>query len=83
MTPAPRAIYVFHLPIHTFALWYLARTINTGDATERVVRLAAYLVIAASLPIGAAMVSWRLLERPMLDLKDRFAPVSVQRLASD
>jgi peptidoglycan/LPS O-acetylase OafA/YrhL len=74
-------IYVFHLPIHTFALWYLTRVIGGGAGALHVARFVAYVVAAGGLSVAAAAISWHLLERPLLDLKDRFAPVGAPQFA--
>jgi peptidoglycan/LPS O-acetylase OafA/YrhL len=68
------AIYVFHFPIHLVAARYLAQTVNGADTGWRVVRLGLYTGGIAALSIVAALISWRLLEKPFLDLKDRLAP---------
>jgi len=68
------AIYVFHWPIHMLLSPYAADLVNSGGTVERLVRLAAYLALVSGLSIVAAVVSWRVLEQPMLRLRNRLAP---------
>lgn len=68
------AIYVFHMPIHRLASSRLADAVNAGDASTRFIKLVAYLACVLAASTLAAMVSWRILEKPCLDLKDRLAP---------
>jgi peptidoglycan/LPS O-acetylase OafA/YrhL len=68
------AIYIFHFPIQKILSFYLADELNAGGATIRFLKLAVYLGCVLGLSTLAAMVSWRVLEKPCLDLKDRLAP---------
>lgn len=68
------AMYVFHWPIHVLLLPHVVDLVNRGGTVERLARLAAYLAAVAALSIVAALISWRVLEQPMLRLKDRLAP---------
>ena len=70
------ALYVFHYPIHFIASHHLADAVNGPDDNWRLLRLALYVSGIAALSIAAAMISWRVLEKPFLDLKERFAPRS-------
>jgi peptidoglycan/LPS O-acetylase OafA/YrhL len=68
------AIYVFHWPIQFMLTPYAADALNTGDTATRFLKLATYLACVLGLSTLAAMVSWRVLEKPCLELKDRLAP---------
>jgi peptidoglycan/LPS O-acetylase OafA/YrhL len=68
------AIYVFHLPIHVAGDAILGDAINSGSPGVRAVRLVSYLAGAFGLSVVAAIISWRVLEKPCLDLKERLAP---------
>lgn len=68
------AIYVFHFPIHQFASTRLANAVNGPDTNWRLLRLAIYVSGIGALSILAAMLSWRVIEKPCLDLKNRLAP---------
>jgi peptidoglycan/LPS O-acetylase OafA/YrhL len=68
------AIYVFHVPIHRLLSFYVADALNTGDGVTRFIKLMGYLGCVLLASTLAAIVSWRVLEKPCLDLKDRFAP---------
>lgn len=67
------AIYVFHVPIHQIASVYIGDAVNGADTPWRLLRWALYVAGIGGVSILAAMASWRLLERPFLDLKDRFS----------
>lgn len=67
-------IYVFHLPIHFVVLNHLAPWVNRWGAGASLVRLLAYVVAASLASVGMALISWHLLEAPLLRLKDRLAP---------
>ncbi len=71
------AMYVFHFPIQHVLALYLADTLNAGGPTARFLKLMAYLACVVVLSTVAAMISWRVLEKPFLDLKDRIAPRGV------
>jgi len=68
------AIYVFHFPIHRLATHWLTDAVNGADTNWRLLRLGLYLAFITALSILAAMISWRVLEKPFLDLKERYAP---------
>ena len=68
------AMYIFHFPIQLALSHRLADVLNSGDAAARLLKLAIYLGGVLALSTSAAMVSWRVLEKPCLDLKDRLAP---------
>jgi peptidoglycan/LPS O-acetylase OafA/YrhL len=68
------AIYVFHFPIHRILSYYAADELNTGDAIARFLKLVIYLAFVLGLSTLAALVSWRVIEKPCLDLKNRLAP---------
>ena len=65
------AIYLFHYPFHTIASNYLADAVNGEDDLWRLARWGLYVASIASASIVAALCSWRWLERPFLNLKDR------------
>ena len=70
------AIYVFHWPLQWILQPHLADTLNTGDPITLFFKLAAYLACVLGLSTLLALVSWRVLEKPCLALKDRIAPRS-------
>ncbi len=71
------AIYVFHFPIHRIASSYVAAAVNGPDTNWRLLRLAGYVGVVGALSTLAAVISWRVIEKPFLDLKDRLAPRDV------
>jgi peptidoglycan/LPS O-acetylase OafA/YrhL len=75
------AMYVFHFPIQFILSFYLADSINTGEPNARFLKLMTYLAFVVVLSTLAAMASWRVLEKPFLDLKDRLAPRGVEQPA--
>jgi peptidoglycan/LPS O-acetylase OafA/YrhL len=68
------AIYVFHWPIHVMLSPRVGDLVNTGGPGQRLVRLGLYVAGIAVLSVVAALLSWRVLEAPLLRLKDRIAP---------
>jgi peptidoglycan/LPS O-acetylase OafA/YrhL len=70
------AIYLFHYPFHTIASNYLADAVNGQDDLWRLARWGLYVAGIATASILAALCSWRLLERPFLNLKDRLTVAS-------
>lgn len=68
------AIYVFHFPIQKVLSVYATNGLNTGSGGEKLLKLGAYLALVLTLSTAAALVSWRVLEKPCLDLKNRLAP---------
>ncbi len=68
------AIYVLHFPIHILVSRHVAGIVNAVDGPARLLRLALYVPSISALSILAALVSWRVIEKPFLDLKERFAP---------
>ncbi len=75
------ATYVLHFPIQFILSFYLADSINAGAPNVRFLKLIAYLAFIVGVSTLAAMVSWRVLEKPFLDLKDRIAPRGVAQPA--
>ena len=67
------AIYVFHVPLHQIASVYIGDAVNGADSPWRMLRWALYVASIGGASILAALASWRLLEKPFLDLKDRFS----------
>ena len=73
------AMYIFHFPIHQL-LFPIAEELVRGDDTAwRLARLAVYILVVLTLSLLAALGSWRLIEKPFLDLKDRIAPRPADR----
>ena len=68
------AMYVFHFPIHHALKVPLGPWVEGSDDSLRIVRVFAYLALVLMLTFTAALVSWRLIEKPFLDLKERWAP---------
>jgi peptidoglycan/LPS O-acetylase OafA/YrhL len=68
------AMYVFHFPIHHALKVPLGPWVEDTDDALRIVRVFAYLALVLLLTFGASLLSWRLLEKPFLDLKERWAP---------
>ena len=64
-------IYVIHLPLHAFLGAALAGAL--GLATLRAGALY-YLLVLSGISIACAVVSYHVLERPFLRMKNRFAP---------
>jgi peptidoglycan/LPS O-acetylase OafA/YrhL len=71
------AMYVLHFPIQRICAFYLGDELNAGDPNVRFLKLMLYLSCIVGMSTAAAMVSWRILEKPFLGLKDRIAPRSV------
>jgi peptidoglycan/LPS O-acetylase OafA/YrhL len=67
------AMYVFHFPILRVLSYYTIDELNTGDTATRLLKFAIYLACVLGLSTLAALVSWRVLEQPFLELKDRLA----------
>lgn len=68
------AMYLYHYPIQVCLTPLLEEQVRAADTPWRLARLLLYLVVVLTLSFLAALVSWRLIERPFLDLKDRIAP---------
>jgi len=68
------AMYVFHFPIHFVASRYVTALVNGPDDNWRLARLVVYVAALFTASLIAALISWRVLEKPLLDMKDRFAP---------
>lgn len=68
------AMYLFHFPISQLLLELYGIQVRGADTLWRLPRLAGYVVVVFGLTLLAAMASWRLIEKPFLDLKDRIAP---------
>jgi peptidoglycan/LPS O-acetylase OafA/YrhL len=68
------AMYVFHFPIHHALKIPLGPWVEGSDDSLRIVRVFAYLSLVLVLTFSASLVSWRLIEKPFLDLKEKWAP---------
>jgi peptidoglycan/LPS O-acetylase OafA/YrhL len=68
------AMYLFHQPIQQVLTPVLGEWVRGTDTPWRLARLALYLLLVLGLTFAAALVSWRFIEKPFLDLKDRIAP---------
>jgi len=68
------AMYLFHQPIQQFLTPILGDQVRGADTPWRLARLSIYLLLVLLLTFLAALVSWRVIEKPFLDLKDRIAP---------
>ncbi len=68
------AMYVFHFPIHHALKVPLGPWVEGSDDSLRIVRVFGYLALVLTLTFTTALVSWRLIEKPFLDLKERWAP---------
>jgi peptidoglycan/LPS O-acetylase OafA/YrhL len=68
------AMYILHFPLEQSLSPILGEAVRGADTPWRLGRLALYIGVILALTLLAAMLSWRLIERPFLDLKDRIAP---------
>ena len=68
------AMYVLHFPIHHALKVPLGPWVEGSDDSFRIVRVFAYLALVLMLTFGASLLSWRLIEKPFLDLKEKWAP---------
>lgn len=68
------AMYLFHQPIQQFLTPLLGDAVRGADTPWRLARLSLYVLLVLALTFLASLVSWRLIEKPCLDLKDRIAP---------
>jgi peptidoglycan/LPS O-acetylase OafA/YrhL len=68
------AVYVFHFPVHIIASKYLGAAVNGPDDPWRILRWAAYVTAVGVVSTLLAIVSWSVLEKPFLNLKDKLAP---------
>ena len=68
------AMYLFHQPIQQFLTPLLGDQVRGADSPWRLARLTLYLLLVLALTFLAALASWRVIEKPCLDLKNRIAP---------
>ncbi len=68
------AMYVFHFPIHMLLTPYAEAWVQGADTPARFARVALYVSTILVLSLAMALISWRLIEKPFLDLKDKIAP---------
>lgn len=67
-------IYVIHLPVKVALVAWQKPFIEAAQAARPVVVDLAFEAVVGAVSIGLALLSWVALERPLLRLKDRFAP---------
>jgi peptidoglycan/LPS O-acetylase OafA/YrhL len=78
------AIYLLHYPLHRLLQPSVADWVNAAAGAAYVGRLVAYCSCIVGLAYLAARVTWLLVERPCLRLKDRITPaLSVRFSAMD
>lgn len=75
------AMYVLHFPIQRILSLRLGDRLNAGDPNTRFAALVIYLGCVVGMSTVAAVVSWNVLEKPFLDLKDRLAPRAFPRVS--
>jgi peptidoglycan/LPS O-acetylase OafA/YrhL len=68
------AMYLLHQPIQQLLTPLLGEVVRGPDTPWRLLRLALYVLLVLVLTFAGALLSWRLVEKPFLDLKDRIAP---------
>jgi len=68
------AIYVVHFPIREIGMRYLTPMVNGADDVWRLARGLLFVGGVLGASIVLALISWRFLEKPCLDLRERFAP---------
>lgn len=68
------ALYLAHFPIHTLLASRLGAWVTADDSPWRLARGTVHFGAVYLLSLATAMLSWRLLERPLLRVKDRIAP---------
>lgn len=68
------AMYLFHFPISQLLSLLVGEQVRGADTLWRLPRLMVYLVVVFGITLLTAMASWRLIEKPLLDLKDPIAP---------
>ena len=66
-------MYVFHYPIHKAGEFLLTGWVVSGSGAERPVRLLIYVIGILAVSTGIAVMSYYLVERRFLALKDRWA----------
>jgi peptidoglycan/LPS O-acetylase OafA/YrhL len=72
------AIYVFHLTIAWGLRPWFEPRINGDSTGQAIVALVSFVVVVSALSLAAALISWNVLERWVLLLKDRWAPRTAQ-----
>ncbi len=71
------AMYLFHFPLHFALKPVLTPWITATDDVWRLARVLTHVGTVFALTYLAARLSWRVLEAPLLALKDRWAPSPV------
>jgi peptidoglycan/LPS O-acetylase OafA/YrhL len=69
------AMYVVHWPLHYWAATRLAPWVNQGDTVTRLAHQAAYVAGILMATTVLAIASWELIEKRILALKERLAPL--------
>jgi peptidoglycan/LPS O-acetylase OafA/YrhL len=70
------AIYVFHVPLHHLAERHVARWVNAGSPLQSLGKLLVYDALVLLSSTLLALISWNVLEKRCLQLRDRWAPRS-------
>lgn len=68
------AMYLLHQPIQQLLTPLLGDAVRGADTPWRLLRLALYVLLVLVLTFIGSLITWRLVEKPFLDLKDRVAP---------
>jgi peptidoglycan/LPS O-acetylase OafA/YrhL len=68
------AIYLFHAPMHHLSAPQLSHWVNSGEPLQVLLKLVAYDAFVLASSIGLALLSWNILEKPFLQLRNRIAP---------
>jgi peptidoglycan/LPS O-acetylase OafA/YrhL len=66
------ALYVFHMPVHLVLSHYADHTLSNGTPSARFAMLIGYVAAVFIVSMILALISWHLLEHPMLSLKRYF-----------
>jgi peptidoglycan/LPS O-acetylase OafA/YrhL len=66
------AIYIFQTPVRLVLLAHAPAGLDVGSPTERFTMLLAFIVMVFLVSLALAVVTWRVLESPLLSLKRYF-----------
>jgi peptidoglycan/LPS O-acetylase OafA/YrhL len=72
------AMYVIHYPLHWAAMKHLYPHLLEADGSVSTLRLGAYVVVASVATYVLAHLTYRVVERPVLALKQFFPPTGVR-----